>query len=153
MDNILYFHRICHFGIFSIVSLQSRCPLTRLWEFWCLFTIAPNRDWRLTYLILASLGIVTSNEAHAAYNTIFFELASCECILHLTKYHVCTSSLFCLQNLFPNMPAKDELSDDYVASLLAKDAKTSNGKYSTYGLQELLPRRCSQIIRLPMLQG
>ena len=39
------------------------------------------------------------------------------------------------------MPAKDELSDDYVASLLAKDAKTSNGKYSTYGLQELLPRR------------
>lgn len=39
------------------------------------------------------------------------------------------------------MPAKDELSDDYVASLLAKDAKTSNGKYSMYGLQELLPRR------------
>ena len=39
------------------------------------------------------------------------------------------------------MPGKDELSDDYVASLLAKDAKTSNVKYSTYGLQELLPRR------------
>ncbi len=39
------------------------------------------------------------------------------------------------------MPAKGELSDDYVASLLAKDAKTSNVKYSTYGLHELLPRR------------
>ena len=39
------------------------------------------------------------------------------------------------------MPTKDELSDDYVASLLAKDAKNRNAKYSTYGLQELLPRR------------
>ena len=41
------------------------------------------------------------------------------------------------------MPATDELSDDYVASLLAKDAKNRNVKYSTYGLQELLPRRLS----------
>lgn len=39
------------------------------------------------------------------------------------------------------MPAKDELSDDYIASLLAKDAKSSNVKYSQYGLQELLPKR------------
>ena len=39
------------------------------------------------------------------------------------------------------MPAKDELSDDYVARLLAKDAETSNVKYSSYGLQEHLPRR------------
>ena len=38
--------------------------------------------------------------------------------------------------------AKDEpMSDDFVASLLAKDAKTSNAKYSTYGLQELMPKR------------
>lgn len=39
------------------------------------------------------------------------------------------------------MPAEEHLSDDYVANLLAKDAKTSNAKYSTYGLQELLPKR------------
>ena len=47
------------------------------------------------------------------------------------------------------MPAKDELSDDYVASLLAKDAKTSNVKYSTYGLQELLPRRLLTMVTAP----
>ena len=40
-----------------------------------------------------------------------------------------------------NMPGSEHLSDDYVAQLLAKDAKTSNAKYSAYGLQELLPRR------------
>ena len=39
------------------------------------------------------------------------------------------------------MPAEEYLSDDYVANLLAKDAKASNAKYSTYGLQELLPKR------------
>lgn len=44
------------------------------------------------------------------------------------------------------MPATDELSDDYVASLLAKDAKNRNVKYSTYGLQELLPRRLSNVV-------
>ena len=56
--------------------------------------------------------------------------------------------MFHLQKLFLTMPAKDELSDDYVASLLAKDAKTSNVKYSTYGLQELLPRRLLTIVTL-----
>jgi hypothetical protein len=39
------------------------------------------------------------------------------------------------------MPAKDELSDDYVADLLAKDAKSISAKYCRYGLQELLPKR------------
>ena len=39
------------------------------------------------------------------------------------------------------MPLREELSDDYVASLLARDAKSSNAKYSQYGLQELLPKR------------
>ena len=39
------------------------------------------------------------------------------------------------------MPGSEHLSDDYVAQLLAKDAKKSNAKYSAYGLQELLPRR------------
>ncbi|CAF9909107.1 hypothetical protein IMSHALPRED_007608 [Imshaugia aleurites] len=39
------------------------------------------------------------------------------------------------------MPSSEHLSDDYVAQLLAKDAKTSNAKYSAYGLQDLLPRR------------
>ena len=33
------------------------------------------------------------------------------------------------------------MSDDYVASLLAKDAKDSSIKYSALGLQALLPRR------------
>ena len=51
------------------------------------------------------------------------------------------------------MPATDELSDDYVASLLAKDAKNRNVKYSTYGLQELLPRRLFTRVSLSMLQG
>lgn len=39
------------------------------------------------------------------------------------------------------MPASEHLSDDYVAQLLAKDAKISNAKYSAYGLQDVLPRR------------
>ena len=39
------------------------------------------------------------------------------------------------------MSGSEHLSDDYVAQLLAKDAKTSNTKYSLYGLQELLPPR------------
>ncbi|CAD6569714.1 MAG: hypothetical protein ASARMPREDX12_002891 [Alectoria sarmentosa] len=41
------------------------------------------------------------------------------------------------------MPGSEHLSDDYVAQLLAKDAKTSNAKYSAYGLQDFLPRRIS----------
>ncbi len=49
------------------------------------------------------------------------------------------SPLFILS--IATMPAEEHLSDDYVANLLAKDAKTSNAKYSTYGLQELLPKR------------
>lgn len=39
------------------------------------------------------------------------------------------------------MPSGETLSDDYVASLLAKDAKESNIKYSSYGLGALLPKR------------
>ncbi|CAF9903825.1 MAG: hypothetical protein ALECFALPRED_002997 [Alectoria fallacina] len=39
------------------------------------------------------------------------------------------------------MPGSEHLSDDYVAQLLAKDAKTSNAKYSAYGLPDFLPRR------------
>lgn len=39
------------------------------------------------------------------------------------------------------MPASEHLSDEYVAQLLARDAESSNAKYSAYGLQELLPRR------------
>ena len=40
------------------------------------------------------------------------------------------------------MPTKDDLSDDYVARILSRDAKAISTKYSVYGLQELLPRRC-----------
>ena len=39
------------------------------------------------------------------------------------------------------MPSHDTLSDDYVASLLAKDAKDRTIKYSSYGLGGLLPKR------------
>ena len=39
------------------------------------------------------------------------------------------------------MPFNDHLSDDYVAELLAKDAKASTAKYSSYGLHALLPKR------------
>ncbi|KAL8822496.1 MAG: hypothetical protein Q9191_006766 [Dirinaria sp. TL-2023a] len=39
------------------------------------------------------------------------------------------------------MPSNDTLSDDYVASLLAKDAKDSTIKFSSYGLGALLPKR------------
>ncbi|MCJ1359072.1 MAG: hypothetical protein MMC33_009072 [Icmadophila ericetorum] len=39
------------------------------------------------------------------------------------------------------MPTLGELSDDYVAKLLTKDAKESTTKYSALGLQALLPKR------------
>lgn len=39
------------------------------------------------------------------------------------------------------MSAEDALTDDYVASLLAKDAKESSIKYSAMGLQAFLPQR------------
>ena len=39
------------------------------------------------------------------------------------------------------MPPTNSLTDDYVASLLAKDAKLSTAKYSSYGLSTLLPKR------------
>ncbi|MCJ1407381.1 hypothetical protein MMC19_001452 [Ptychographa xylographoides] len=39
------------------------------------------------------------------------------------------------------MPAEDYMSDDFVASLMKKDAKDSSIKYSTVGLQALLPKR------------
>lgn len=48
------------------------------------------------------------------------------------------------------MAEAEHLSDDYVASLLAKDAKRSNVKYSAYGLQELLPRRLDSMILAPI---
>lgn len=52
------------------------------------------------------------------------------------------------------MPLKEHLSDDFIASLLAKDAKASNAKYSSYGLQELLPKRyillfCNHLLSVP----
>lgn len=39
------------------------------------------------------------------------------------------------------MPLEDYMSDDYVANLLAKDAKDSTTKYSALGLQASLPKR------------
>ncbi|MCJ1250670.1 hypothetical protein MMC30_007898 [Trapelia coarctata] len=39
------------------------------------------------------------------------------------------------------MPSEDYMSDDYVASLMTKDAKESTIKYSALGLQALLPKR------------
>ena len=39
------------------------------------------------------------------------------------------------------MPSDDKLSDDYVATLLAKDAKDRSIKYSSYGLGAFLPKR------------
>lgn len=39
------------------------------------------------------------------------------------------------------MPSEDYMSDDYVANLLAKDAKDISIKYSALGLQALLPKR------------
>lgn len=48
------------------------------------------------------------------------------------------------------MPTRDQFSDDYVAELLAKDAKKSTAKYSSYGLQDILPRRSAlaSLVRL-----
>ncbi|KAF6222848.1 hypothetical protein HO133_000899 [Letharia lupina] len=43
------------------------------------------------------------------------------------------------------MSGSEPLPDDYVAQLLAKDAKASNAKYSAYGLQEHLPRRRASV--------
>ncbi len=42
------------------------------------------------------------------------------------------------------MPLNDHFSDDYVAKLLANDAKASTAKYSSYGLNALLPKRYAQ---------
>ncbi len=39
------------------------------------------------------------------------------------------------------MPLNHNLSDDYVAELLAKDAKSNTARYSSYGLNALLPKR------------
>ncbi|KAL8863483.1 MAG: hypothetical protein Q9178_000164 [Gyalolechia marmorata] len=39
------------------------------------------------------------------------------------------------------MPSSEALTDDYVAQLLAKDAKDRTIKYSSYGLQAILPKR------------
>ncbi|KAL8953993.1 MAG: hypothetical protein Q9222_000203 [Ikaeria aurantiellina] len=39
------------------------------------------------------------------------------------------------------MPSSEALTDEYLAQLLAKDAKDKTIKYSSYGLQSLLPRR------------
>jgi len=39
------------------------------------------------------------------------------------------------------MPSEIYMSDDYVASLMSKDAKESTIKYSALGLQALLPKR------------
>ncbi|KAL8775977.1 MAG: hypothetical protein Q9213_008421 [Squamulea squamosa] len=39
------------------------------------------------------------------------------------------------------MPFSETLTDDYVAQLLAKDAKDRSIKYSSYGLQAILPKR------------
>ncbi|KAL8748506.1 MAG: hypothetical protein Q9199_008175, partial [Rusavskia elegans] len=39
------------------------------------------------------------------------------------------------------MPSSEALTDDYVAQLLAKDAKDRTIKFSSYGLQAILPKR------------
>ncbi|KAL8839049.1 MAG: hypothetical protein Q9170_001885 [Blastenia crenularia] len=39
------------------------------------------------------------------------------------------------------MPSSEALTDDYLAQLLAKDAKDRSIKYSRYGLQSFLPKR------------
>ncbi|KAL8708248.1 MAG: hypothetical protein Q9220_006825 [cf. Caloplaca sp. 1 TL-2023] len=39
------------------------------------------------------------------------------------------------------MPSSEALTDEYLAQLLAKDAKDKANKYSSYGLQSFLPRR------------
>lgn len=39
------------------------------------------------------------------------------------------------------MSIEDKLSDDYVAGLLAKDAKDRSIKHSSYGFGGLLPKR------------
>lgn len=43
------------------------------------------------------------------------------------------------------MPSNDTLSDDYVASVLAKNAKDRSIKYSAYGLGALLPKRSATL--------
>ncbi|KAL8662477.1 MAG: hypothetical protein Q9168_008252 [Polycauliona sp. 1 TL-2023] len=39
------------------------------------------------------------------------------------------------------MPSSEALTDEYLAQLLAKDAKDRTIKYSSYGLQATLPKR------------
>ena len=59
-----------------------------------------------------------------------------KCVLHRSF-----EELKLLQSSVVVMPKEDQFSDDYVASLLAKDAKDSTARYLTSGLQALLPRR------------
>ena len=40
------------------------------------------------------------------------------------------------------MASKQDLSDEYVAEALKQDARDSSIKYSTLGLEALLPKRC-----------
>ena len=42
------------------------------------------------------------------------------------------------------MPTEDYMSDDYIASLMTKDARESSIKYSALGLQSLLPKRSAK---------
>lgn len=39
------------------------------------------------------------------------------------------------------MPSSEALTDEYLAQLLAKDARDRTGKYSSHGLQIGLPKR------------
>lgn len=43
------------------------------------------------------------------------------------------------------MPDTSEMSDDFVASLLAKDAKDSSIKYSALGMEAFLPKKYSSL--------
>ena len=65
-------------------------------------------------------------------------------LLALIRYNVIfVRTLICPhENAFLGMPPDDTtLTDDYVAKLLAKDAKESTIKYSSLGLQAFLPKR------------
>ena len=58
---------------------------------------------------------------------------------HTSKAQGVTSPLFA-------MPKEEYLSDDFVASLLCRDAKENTIKYSALGLESLFPQRSLSLV-------
>lgn len=125
--------------------------------FWCLFTISLHRvsiafvifmgGRSLSNLLAPSPPTPRSHHLKPQANQIQHSFLHSFWEGSISRRHVSSPTEAFLE-LFDRrkMPLEEQLSDDYVASLLAKDAKASNARYTAYGLQELLPKRCEDTL-------